>query len=197
MKKLKELLFQLVPVAIGVYIGILAGNLNEKWNHRANQKEFIANLIQEIELNKKRIQYAENYHKELKETMDSLMDVTREEELSKPFMKNNGFAFIPGWTGVHTPALESSVFDSGLIGNLLQGLDFETVSKISRVYNFQKEYKDITKPIINRLWSMNFETPTNEALTIAMILGGDIQGIESGMVKGYDQLIEHLKEINE
>lgn len=197
MKKLKELLLQLIPVAIGVYIGILAGNLNEKWNHRADQKEFITNLIQEIEFNKSKIVAAKEYHAQLNEILDSLMKVTPEEELLKPFFKNKGFSFIPGWTGINIPTLESSVFESGLISNLLQGLDFKTINNISRMYNFQKEYKEITKPIVTRLFNVDIETKTTEVITIAQILASDIKGFEETLIKGNTQLIEHLKKLNE
>ena len=137
MKKIKELLYQLIPVALGVFIGLLAGNWNDDRIHKNNQKEFMANLAKELEDNKTNLQTAHKYHKRIGTIVDSLFNISKKEELQKSFFNNGGFQKLPEWKGVHIPTMQNAVYTTGINSGLLNGLDFSKASAIGRAYNMQ------------------------------------------------------------
>lgn len=191
-KRIKELVIQLIPIAIGVYLGIVAGNWNERYNHRQDQKVFLKNLVLELESNKRKIENAQAYHKKLGETMDSLYQIVEEEEWAKTFMKAGGFSFFPGWTGVRIPTLERSVYETGIVRNLMDDLEFGLINKIARTYSYQQNYKEITRPLTNRILNISHQTTLMEMAMVITFFGGDISLIEQNMVETYEAIIELL-----
>ena len=192
-KRITELLLQLIPVAIGVYIGIVAGNWNEQRNHRKNQQELLTNIAKELESNKKKLDRAYTYHHALWEKLDSIFEYAPAEQLDKPFFDNYGFQIIPGWTGVNIPTLETSVFETGIISNLISGMDFETVNRISKIYNYQKQYKEVLRPFTERIINVNNQSTTREMLTALLFLGSDVKEMEKSMSNNMEKMIKDLK----
>ena len=196
-KTLKEILLQLIPVAVGVYIGILAGNWNEQRGHQENQKIFLENVAKELASNKEKMVSAHAYHEKIGKNLDSLiqhLENTNPEILNKSLLGEGGFKLIPGWYGVVIPGLESSIYQSGLISNAFSKMDFETITKISKAYSFQEEYKELTQPVIERLINTNPETTIMQAFSILTFITSDIKGLEAEMVRGYEEMIEFLEE---
>jgi len=194
MKQLKELIFQLIPVAVGVYLGILGGNCNEQKRHQNNQEELLTNIALELKSNQEKLQFAYDYHTKIGEKVDSMLNNSSKERLDSSFFASGGFFAVPGWRGVMLPPLERSVFESGIIGNLMSGMDFQTLNKISKIYNRQKEYKNFTQTVTNKIIAADISLTTESMLNDMLLLKYDIPSIEKGLISDIDKMIEHLEE---
>lgn len=194
MKQIKDLIFQLIPVAVGVYLGILGGNYNEQKRHQNAQEELLTNIALELKSNQEKLQFAYDYHVLIGEKVDSMINNSSREKLDSSFFGIGGFFAIPGWRGVALPPLERSVFESGIIGNLMSGMDFPTLNKISKTYNLQKEYKDITQTITNKIIAATINQTTESMLNDMLLLKYDIPSIEKMLINDMGELIGYLEE---
>ncbi len=186
------MLSQLIPVAIGVFLGIIASEWNSARKQRAAQKEFLQNLSLEIESNKKKIQQSMAYHKIIKQDADSVKKVLSKEVLSNGFWASGGWRLIPHWRGTQVPALQSSVYQTGIIGNTLSGLDFTTINSIAQTYNQQDEYKLISSKLFReKIWNLNKET-TDELLGQFGWLH-DVIYNEQILIQEYERSLKHIQ----
>lgn len=198
MKKFfKETLSQLIPVAIGVYIGILAGNWNQNRIENNNKKEFLTNVILEMKQNQKMLSEASIYHENLRISINSLDSILTKDQLVNPMFAQNGFDMIPGWKGTKIPALENSIYEAGMISNVMSGMDFKTINNISKIYNFQKSYKELTDPILKKLYDVDHETSLMDVIMPLSILSSDIKTVEKKIIGDYDTLILFIEKATE
>jgi hypothetical protein len=150
---------QLIPVAVGVYLGIVASDWNTERKQRAAQKEFLNNIQLELLSNKLKLEKSVLYHASIVATADSLQKVLSPEVLNQRFWSAGGWKLIENWKGVEVPTLENSVYQSGIIGNTLAGLDFKTINKIAQVYNYQDEYKPLAQKLFtDKIVNLNDES---------------------------------------
>ena len=188
-----QLLFQLLPVAIGVYIGILAGNWNDARHEKANQEQFLKTLSLELEENRKMVKRSAEYHQLLGDQIDSIRQVASQEEMELPVLGSGSFgSFINGWRGIMIPSTERSIYETGIIANALVGLDFATINRISKVYNLQEGYRKYSEPILERLLNMDMHTTRQEAVLILSFITTDLNEMEFNLVRNYEQLMEFL-----
>ena len=193
MDKFKELLFQLIPVALGVYIGILAGNWNDDRKHRQNQKMFISNLAKELEDNQSSLLKAHEYHADIGIMADSIFNNSTKEALQISFFNNGGFQDLPEWSGINIPTMQDAVYTTGVNSGLLNGQDFNTASAIGRAYNMQGAFKDLTQPITVKAVNMNDQTSRREVFFLLSLIGNDVAGSEKVIASRLDETIELLK----
>ncbi|MEM7575341.1 MAG: hypothetical protein AAF433_20710 [Bacteroidota bacterium] len=193
-KTLGQLLFQLIPVAVGVYIGILAGNWNDARHAKATQNQFLKTLCLELDENRKLLEGAAEYHEILGQRIDSIREIASEDDMNLSVLGSGSFgSFIEGWRGIMIPSLERSIYDTGILANALVGLDFATINRISKVYNLQESYRTFAAPILERLLNMDLNTTRKEALLILSFITTDLNQMEFSLIQSYEQLMEYLK----
>lgn len=160
---LVSLLNQFIPVVLGVYVGILASNWNENRVQKAEQKEFIENLQQEIGENKTKLEEALVYQKKILQTARQTRQELDREVLEAAFWNADHFKLIPGWEGLNIPRLENSVYTSGIMINAMAGMEFGNISAISRTYHHQKDYELYAQRLIfDNLTQLEGEVKTEE-----------------------------------
>ena len=144
-KRIGQFLFQLLPVALGVYLGIVASNWNERSKMKTLKQETIDRLIVEYKSNTEQLKYAAAYHIEVSQNIDSLIRNLPAEALATPFFKNGGFSIVQGWQGVNMPSLDYSVYQTALMNGTLNELKFETLRRINQINNTEAEqFRDST-----------------------------------------------------
>ena len=192
-EQVKDIALQMIPVTLGVFLGIIAGDYNQSRNHIKQQKLFLENISYELKANSKKLEKAYQYHASLGLNIDSLMANIDEDELSKPFLSELDFSVLPGWYGINIPTLENSVFESGIISNSLSDLDFKTINQIAMIYNSLKEYKEITKSLANRFINVNSQTSFREIILMVQILTTDIKEMEKNMALSSQKVATYLE----
>ncbi len=192
---LKKLILQLLPIALGVYLGIWAGNLNERNKSKKDQKHFIENVVKELEINKSKLKRSVDYHSALKESLDSVIFNMDRAQLNEKFFETGGFQKLPNWTGTGIASLSRNVYITGLNTNVMSDLDFKTSSLISGIYTGLDNYKEFTDPIMERmLFSLNYDSSNKDVYFLLELIKSDVLGSEKRIIEKLNQAIEKLKE---
>ncbi|MEM6842334.1 MAG: hypothetical protein AAF632_08910 [Bacteroidota bacterium] len=140
MKKiLRDIFIQLITVAVGVYLGIVASDWKQDKSDVADQREFLDKLSLEIENNRIELEGALAYHQTIIKDVNNAYSLS-EDTLQSNFSEMGSWRLLPGWRGADRPAFQQSVYQSGIIKNTFADLDFDMISRIEETYNFQKEY---------------------------------------------------------
>ena len=189
-----EAVLQLITVAVGVFLGVVASDWREERNQRAQQEEFLANLYQEISANRKKMEGTLAYHTMIIETSDRQLKELSQDILEKGFFEAGQWNLIPGWRGIENPILESAVYESGIIRNTFSDLDFTLISRVAQVYNFQKEYRNWYQMLI---YDQMTETLKKDDATTSEVLSmisdwSDITNIDRGMLDLYDSAMVNI-----
>ena len=181
-KKIGKLLFQIIPVMIGVYLGFVISNWSENNKTKSQVALFKTNLTAEIESNKDRIESVIKYHEIVRDSSSYYRAV----QLTK----------MPRFfNGVRTSALSNSAFETGIQTGLINGLSFKDMQAINYVYTIQKSYNDFSTLLLSGLINSDFEE--NEAgikklykyLSISMT---DVVNMENELIEQYKTLLEQL-----
>jgi hypothetical protein len=178
-----QMLGELVLVAAGVYLGIVASDWNDGRKEAARQRDFLRTLSQEIAANEQKLQSSLAYRKQVLLVARRLRATLRRDTLNAPFWSVGGFRLLNGWRGVAVPSLENSVYQSGLISNTLAGLDFPTINAIAQVYTLQEEYKVWTRAlIIDKIVTVEGSVTTGQVLS-KLEFWSDIINYEEELIK--------------
>jgi hypothetical protein len=186
------MLAQLIPVAVGVYLGIVASDWNTERKQKAAQKEFLNNVQLELLSNKLKLEKAVIYHASIVATADSLKKSLSQETLNKGFWSAGGWQLLDNWQGVEVPTLENSVYQTGIISNTLLGLDFKTINTIAQVYRYQDEYK----PLAQKLFTDKIVNLKDESTYYVLGNFGWLQSLvvsEKELLHQYEISLMHLK----
>ncbi|MEQ9441961.1 MAG: hypothetical protein RIG62_23170 [Cyclobacteriaceae bacterium] len=188
-----NMLSQLIPVALGVYLGIIASNWNDQRNQAALQQVFLQNLYLELSANQQKLKEASSYHEAMFQLSSTLLDHYSADTLQQGFWSLGGWRLLPGWEGLKIPTLESSVYETGTLQNTLLGLDFATINTIAQVYNLQGEYLAwANKLIFDRITTIKGNATTREAIN-NLQQWYDVTQKGQTLEKDYERLLILLK----
>lgn len=191
-KHFLSMVAQLIPVAIGVYLGIVASDWNTDRKQRATQKEFLTNLYLEMLTNKQKLEKAAAYHASIVASADSVRKSLNREVLNKSFWSAGGWRLVKNWQGVQVPTLVGSVYQTGIISNTLLGLDFKTVNTIAQTYNLQQELKDHSHRLfLNKIGNINNETTADVLGNFGWL--GDLVFYEKELINEYTKSMKQVK----
>lgn len=192
---LLNLLNQFIPVVLGVYIGIVASNWNENRVKKAEQDEFVKNLVLEIQVNKSRLEETLAYQEAIILAARKARKELDQQKLNAEFWSAGQWELLPGWEGVKIPALENSVHQSGIMTNALSGLDFVVINTIARSYNQQEDYKLWAhKLIIDNITQLGSDVKTAEVLT-KLDVWQEVMDLERELLSQYDRTILALEKL--
>ncbi|MCR9254219.1 MAG: hypothetical protein NXI20_27650 [bacterium] len=147
MKKLKKPLYDIfimvMPVMLGVYLGLLANNWNINKKERQLTEKVLKNLEQEVKSNKEEIRKSISYFRQLRDSTESYL---KRGESTNP----THFSF---WQGLNPPLLRSSSFESASITGVLTNLDLELLEQLSGTYHLQEDIIDQSKTYVQSVMS--------------------------------------------
>lgn len=183
-KKIGELLFQIIPVMIGVYLGFWASNWADDRKLKSQTELLRKNLIAEIQTNKDKIGNVIEYHQMLR---DSSRYYSRAENLEK---ESNFFS------GVRPSILTQNTFETGIQTGLINGLTFEEIQFLNHVYTIQKSYDDFSQLMLSGLITMDSQDYEQARIKMYRFLSTgmtDIVNIENQLLQEYDTILNELK----
>ena len=116
-----------------------------------------------------------------------------QEILNKGFWAAGGWELLHNWQGVQVPTLENSVYQTGIIGNTLSGLDFKTINTIAQVYSYQEGYKPLSEKLFtDKIVNLEGDETTTYVLGNFGWLKSFVE-IEKELLYQYDISLKHLK----
>jgi len=103
-KKISELILQIIPVMIGVYLGFVVSNWGDQQKRKSQSIVFVINIKNEIEINNDKLQSVIDYHKILRDSSRFYLSNSSIKPLTKP---PNFFR------GIQTSTLIESAYNTG------------------------------------------------------------------------------------
>lgn len=184
-KKIGELLFQIIPVMIGVYLGLVASNWSENKKTRHKSEVFVENLLSEVEMNQKNLEKVIDYHVMLRDSTEHYSNL------------ENKVVNLSFFQGTRTPTLIDSAYDTGIQTGVINELPLDKIQSINHIYTLQKQYNDMGKLIISGLLNQDFSGSDENIVEIARFLSvvmNDVVYAENDLIAGYELLNSKLKE---
>lgn len=182
--KFSAILLEIIPVAIGVFLGFLVSNWADNRTNYQKTQNLKENITAEVISNKHRIEKVIDYHKTLRD--------------SSVYYANNRITREPRFfQGINTAFLLKSAFETGIQTGLINGFPIDLIQEANDVYNIQNEYSDFKSLLLSSILSidvMGEEKEKRRFFTILALAMTDVVIHEEMLLEKYETLLEKLED---
>lgn len=184
-KKIGELLFQIIPVMIGVYLGFVVSDCAGNQQKRKQSELLTQNLLSEVEMNETKLKYVVEYHEMLRDS-------------SRIFASaDNGAARPRFFKGTRIMKLNSSAYDTGIQTGVINELSIDKIQALNNLYTLQGDYNEFSVIMMSSLINKDFSDREEDMKKIARFLSitmTDIVIKENDLLQGYEDIKQILKD---
>ncbi|WP_436515088.1 hypothetical protein [Ekhidna sp. To15] len=178
-----DILMGIIPVMIGVYLGIFFNNQNEEKKQDELRNQIFESLLVENQSNLESLQESVAYFAMLKDSSSYILSN------DLPYKQ---FSF---WKGLNPPELSNTAFQTAQVTNILPGISIGMLQALSKTYDGQDDLQDLGNAyflsVTNKIGSNNFDN--TKFLIILENYSFDMMVAEQALVKEIENLIELLK----
>ncbi|MEO1713438.1 MAG: hypothetical protein AAFU60_08905 [Bacteroidota bacterium] len=185
LRTLWDLCYQMIPVALGVYLGFVVSNWSERSRKRAEADTLLQNLKYEISSNQQRLEGVVGYH-------ELVRDSSR--YYSNPEITAHKPAFFKG---TRVLKLTNSAYQTGLQTGVINDLPIDQIQSLNKLYTFQEDYNDFVDLLMLTLINKDFTEKEEDIRSILRFLAltmTDIVIKEEDLITGYQRTVELLSE---
>ena len=183
-----NLLFEVVLIAVGVFLALWANNWHEDREHRAQAKAALRNFVGEMEANRQATQrnraYHETFARELREFLAS-KEPANEDRLNKSVH----------FEGMRPVIFEHTAWDLALATQALSYLDPDLAFDISKVYTGQNAFQKLEDSFLAAAFtpaSLSSDNVKGMATAMELYLI-DVNQHEPAILQLYDKVIPEVK----
>lgn len=184
-RSLGELIFQIIPVMIGVYLGFVISNWSESQNKRKESNVLVQSIQKEIENNSQTIKNVLDYHTMLRDSCSFYSNH------NSPIKNLNFFE------GVRIKKLAESAYQTGLQTGIINNLDIERIQKLNALYTSQESFNEMANMILTGLINRDFSSNESSIKSIMQFLAiamTDVVIQENNLMENYIQMKEDLQD---
>jgi hypothetical protein len=189
-RSLLNLLFEVVLIAVGVFLALWANNWREDREHRAQARAALRNFASEMEANRQAIQnnraYHETFARELREFLAS-KEPASEDRLNKSVH----------FEGMRPVIFEHTAWDLALATQALSYLDPDLAFDISKVYTRQNAFQKLEDSFLAAAFtpaSLSSDNVKGMATAMELYLI-DVNQQEPTILQLYDKVIPEIKDV--
>ena len=182
-----NLLFEVVLIAVGVFLALWANNWHEDREHRAQAKAALRNFVGGMEANRQATQrnraYHETFARELREFLAS-KEPASEDRLNKSVH----------FEGMRPVIFEHTAWDLALATQALSYLDSELAFDISKVYTQQNAFQKLEDSFLAAAFtpaSLSSDNVKSMATAMELYLI-DVNQQEPAILQLYDKVIPEI-----
>lgn len=181
----REILIQIIPVAIGVYLGLIVNDWNTGRQTRERKAQSEVLLIQEIKVNMAKIEDGLSYHLML---LDSLEGLVQKESV--------GFKDLGFWKGTRTPTLYNAAYQSATLSGSINTFSIPEIQSIVEVYSAQQKFTDTNKIALQGLIQQDFynESKLKQTINFINMMLNDISYAEKDLLDSYKKALRILED---
>ena len=184
-KRLTEIVLQVIPVMIGVYLGFVVNNWSENARNQSATTKLVTNLLQEIQTNEAWINRVAEYHVMLRDSTNFYTD--GEHYLDK---------YPAFFQGIILEPLQSSAYQTGIQTGLINELSIDLIQDLNQLYTLQQFYNDFSQValagMLERDPQEKRESLTAMSRYISLIMG-DVIIRERYLLEKYEAIREKLE----
>ena len=189
-RSLLNLLFEVVLIAVGVFLALWANNWREDREHRAQARAALRNFASEMEANRQAIEqnraYHETFARELREFLAS-KEPASEDRLNKSVH----------FEGMRPVIFEHTAWDLALATQALSYLDPDLAFDISKVYTRQNAFQKLEDSFLAAAFtpaSLSSDNVKGMATAMELYLI-DVNQQEPTILQLYDKVIPEVKDV--
>ena len=182
-----NLLFEVVLIAVGVFLALWANNWHEDREHRAQAKAALRNFVGEMEANRQATQRNRTYHetfaRELREFLAS-KEPANEDRLNKSVH----------FEGMRPVIFEHTAWDLALATQALSYLDPDLAFDISKVYTQQNAFQKLEDSFLAAAFtpaSLSSDNVKGMATAMELYLI-DVNQQEPAILQLYDKVMPEI-----
>jgi hypothetical protein len=182
-----NLLFEVVLIAVGVFLALWANNWHENREHRGQAKAALRNFVEEMEANRQATQRDRAYHETLAR---ELVQFLRSNELPS----EDRFSKEVHFQGVRPVIYEHTAWDLALATQALSYLKPDLAFDISKVYTQQNAFQTLENSFLASAFSpasMSIDNPKGLATAMVVYLN-DVNQQEPAILQLYDKVIPEV-----
>ena len=168
----------MVPVLLGVYLAIVAGNCNESRQSLRNLSILMEQLQSEIDANRADIQRSYEYHLELRDSVDAVYQRYTMEELQTMDAR----PVFSSWRGTRVGSMRRGIYMVGINGGVLSSLSTQKLGQINDLYNSMNNYERLGRIYLERGVNMTSNTTALDGLLFVSFFMNDIIAQESRLL---------------
>lgn len=196
LSKVKTFLFQMIPVMLGVYLGIFAGNCNEAQQQAQLKTQIIQKIKGEIEANHQQITEALNYHEQLKDSIELFIKTTPKELMQKPVYQIEDKNFRRYyWRGTRTSPLKSTGYETAIVTGVLVEMDLDLVSSLANIQSQQKKYQEMSASYLSVLISKGGTDILMDYASFVSFFSTDIVYSERELLEMYEETLKLIEKL--
>lgn len=184
-KIVDNIVHQIIPIMIGVYLGFALNNFGESRKLAKQKTVFTKMLFNEVKDNRREVAEKDVYHLKLKQDFIEI----RESEDVKAAMKAYRM------TGLRPGLVSSSAYDTGIQTGIIQEFDLTLIQLLNRLYNYQNKYNSYNENMVNSLFSNGFpetEKEIKDMLTMTIMSLNDVESFERELQDFYQGVLNEL-----
>ncbi len=187
-KSFLNLLFEVVLIAVGVFLALWANNWHEEREHRALATSALRNFATEMETNRQAIQHNRSYHEKLAGELDQFL------KSSQPPSEEH-FNESVHFLGLRPVTFEHTAWDLALATQALSYLKPELAFRISEVYTNQGAFQTLESNFLASAFTPSSLASDNmKGLATAMkVYLADVNIPEPALVQRYDEVIPKVR----
>jgi Tfp pilus assembly protein PilE len=182
------LLIEVVLVAVGVFLALLASNWHENREHRAQAEAALRNFVGEMEANLQALQRNRSYHETLARDLGQFL--RSKEPLSLERLNKEVH-----YEGMRPVTCEHTAWDLALATQALSYLKPDLAFKISKVYTHQNAFQTLENSFLASAFTpASLSSDDVKGLATAMVLYlGDVNVQEPALISHYEEVIPEIK----
>ena len=184
-KSIGDLLFQIIPVMVGVYLGFVVSNWSEDNQKNKQAKVLLKNLHAEIEENEKIVHGVIAYHGMLRDSSNHYAEMGDEIKIPTFFQ------------GTRLLKLNNSAYQTGIQTGIINELSLDKIQALNQLYVFQDTYNEYGNIIMSNFLSKDFSDKKEDIREIARFLSitmTDISTMEEGLIEVFETTKNTLKQ---
>jgi hypothetical protein len=183
-----NLLLDVVPVTVGVFLALWANNWHEDRDHRAKARAALRNFVGEMEANLQATQRYRPYHETLARELIQFLR-------SKDPPSDDRFGREVHFEGVRPVIYEHTAWDLALATQALSYLEPDLAFDISKVYTDQNAFQTLENSFLASAFTPASMASDNvKGLTSAMVFYlADVNQLEPAIISRYEKVIPEIK----
>ena len=185
LRTLWDLCYQMIPVALGVYLGFVVSNWSEQRRTQSETDILLQNLKQEIEANQEGLEAVLAYH-------TLLRDSSRHYSNSDVPVRKPDF-----FKGTRVFKLTNSAYQTGLQTGVINELPLNHIQRLNKLYTFQEDYNEFVDMLMLTLIQKDFSEKEEDIRSIVRFLSltmTDLVIKEKDLITGYQLTTDLLGE---
>lgn len=182
--KVIDLLWQIVPVTIGVYLGFLVSSWSDDNKSKQQSRALIENIKVEVRANKGKIEQVIDYHTMLRDS-SRIYGEPNSDQVNPNFFK-----------GIQMQTLNTSAYETGIQTGIINELSIDQIQELHQLYSYQEFYNEMGKMILSSLINKDFSDNIESMRKITqflLITMTDVVIQEGNLVQKYEGLLEELE----